>query len=54
MTENEGHENDGPICREFAGHETAGHENDGPNLQDIKLQNLPTLNTVALIIMQLL
>ena len=30
--------------------EDDGHENDGPNLQDIKLQNPTTLNTVALII----
>ena len=28
----------------------ARHENDGPNLQGIKLQNLTTLNTLALII----
>jgi len=28
--------------------ENYGHENDGPNLRDIKLQNLTTLNTLAL------
>ena len=28
--------------------ENDGHENDGPNLRDIKLQNLRTLNTLAL------
>jgi len=27
LTENDGHENDGPSCR----HEIAGHENDGPS-----------------------
>jgi len=48
LTENDGHENDGPICRKFAGHEIAGHANDGPNLRGIKLQNLTTLNTLAL------
>jgi len=47
LHENAAHKNDGPICREFAGHEIAGHENDGPNLRGIKLQNLTTLNTFA-------
>jgi len=32
LTENAGHENDGPIFKAFARHEIAGRENDGPNL----------------------
>jgi len=28
--------------------ENDGHENDGPNLRGVKLQNLTTLNTLAL------
>jgi len=46
--ENAGHENNGSNCMKFARHEIAGHENDRPNLRGIKLQNLTTLNTLAL------
>jgi len=32
LTENAGHEIDGPIFEAFARHEIAGHENDGPSM----------------------
>jgi len=40
LTENDGHENDGPICEEFAGHEITGHENDRPKLHNLGSDNI--------------